>query len=159
VIVVCVYSAAQPNEVQLAVGDGAGTLQVVTAERLLREEAERLLTGESQPPESRGQEGSWGPFEDVGPEDVLITVTWAEESAELDYSASKVAGVDQLLAAAMALNEYGRFGVWDSRYSQKLAIMQQQAQLQQNVEARDRASAAIVRAARMPPNLREIGQA
>jgi hypothetical protein len=159
VIVVCVYSAAQPNEVQIAVGDGAGTLQVVTAERLLREEAERLLTGDGQLPESRGQEGSWGPFEDVGSEDVLITVTWPEEGPQLDYSASKVATVDQLLAAAMALNEYGRFGVWDSRYSQKLAVMQQQMQMAQAAEARDRAGAAIVRAAHLPPSLREIGQA
>lgn len=155
-IVVCVYTAAQPNEVQLAVGDGAGSVQIVTAERLLREAAEQLLDS-GHAPVGRGETGVVGPFQDVSGDDVLISVTWENDEPQLDYCAARAATVDQLLAAAIALNEYVRFSIWNSRFRQELAVVQ--PQVDPGAEARERAASAIHRAARMPVDWDRMGRA
>lgn len=163
-IVVCAFMSDAPNEVKLAVGGGAGTVQVVTAARLMREESEKLLMGGDLTPYGRGETGEVGPFEDVGPDDVLITVSWVDgEPAWLDYRYTRGATPDQLLTAAIALDEYVRFGVWSSRYlsefqSQLDRMVDQRVRAAYERQAGERAAAEIVRANRLPPDATRLGR-
>lgn len=151
-IVVCLYPATMPQEVQMAYGDGAGSVQLIAAARLLRAEAERLAGG-AAPPEGRGQTGEVGSFQNVAAGDVCVSVAWPDPEGPpvLDYSVARTASADQLLTAAVALDEFVRFSIWSSR-------MSAQQQLQQAQQSRERAAQAIVQASRMPPNLGRVGR-
>ncbi len=174
-IVLCMCRATNPHEVELAIGGGAGSVEIVTASVLLREEGEHTRQSPYAPVEGRGETGQIQLPDDFEIEaaegDVVVTVTWpggVEAEPLLDCCYCKPPTGFQLLTMALALEEYARFPIWEARMdvrlkrqAEELAAMRanveaEEERLRREAEAGRRVAAAMVGEARGPVDLSQF---